>query len=63
LLETGCRGFDYYCPEDGMAADGQAEQLVLPVLTVLLPHVCAHWHHVTEVGLVLQPNQQAGLQR
>jgi hypothetical protein len=38
-------------------------QLVLPLLTALLPHVCAHWTKLQELALVLLPDQPAGLQR
>jgi hypothetical protein len=38
-------------------------QLVLPLLTALLPHACVHWKQLRELALVLQPGQQLGLQR
>ncbi|WIA16256.1 hypothetical protein OEZ85_012965 [Tetradesmus obliquus] len=60
---AGCRGVEYHTPECGMEADGQAAQQVLPLLTALLPHVCAHWSYVSELALVLKPTYPAGLYR
>jgi hypothetical protein len=67
LMLAGCTGLTYYTPDAGMALDVQEAQnpaqLVLPLLTALLPHACAHWKQLRELALVLQPDHPAGSQR
>jgi hypothetical protein len=67
LILAGCKGLEYYTPDAGMTHDVHGAhnpaQLVLPLLSALLPHVCAHWAELRELALVLQPDQPAGLHR